>query len=83
MVNNNDIVTRLPPRTLKYKHVGQVKYLNSKGKLETGATPWKNFLKRVKGQIEGRIDDFLKPGTDGLKDHGMARYVKILAKLKG
>lgn len=83
VVNNNDIVTRLPPRALKYKHIGQIKYLTSKGKLESGSTPWRNFLKRVKGQVKGRLDDFLKPGTDGLKDHGKGRYVRILAALKG
>ena len=80
-VNNNDIVTRLPPRGLGFKHVGAVKYLNSKGELEPGETPWKNFLKRVKGQFQGRLKDFLKPGSDGLKDHSIKRYVGILKKL--
>ena len=82
VVNNNDAVTRVPPRSFGYKHVGVVKYLNAKGRLETGETPWKRFLVRVKGQVEGRIKDFLKPGTDGLKDHGIKRYVKILTELK-
>ncbi len=82
VVNNNDTVTRVPPRIFGYKHVGVVKYLNAKGELETGATPWKRFLKRVKGQVVGRIKDFLKPGTDGLKDHKIKRYVKILDALK-
>ncbi|MCZ6506507.1 MAG: hypothetical protein O7A04_00455, partial [Acidobacteria bacterium] len=65
-----------------YKHVGVVKYLNAKGRLETGETPWKQFLVSVKGQIQGRIKDFLKPGTDGLKDHGIKHYVEILNALK-
>ncbi len=82
VVNNNDTVTRVPPRFSGYKHVGVVKYLTTKGELKTGATAWKNFLIRVKGQATGRIKDFLKPGTDGLKDHKIKRYVKILAALK-
>ncbi len=82
-VNNNDTVTRVPPRSFGYKHVGVVKYLNSKGELKTGGTAWKQFLVRVKGQIVGRIKDFLKPGTDGLKDHKIKRYVKILTALNG
>ena len=45
--------------------------------------PWKQFLIRVKGQVEGRIQDFMKPGTDGLKDHGIKNYVRILQALKG
>ena len=64
-----------------YSHVGTVKYLNSAGQIESGHTPWKRFLVRLKGQVEGRIDDFLKPGTDGLKDHSIRRYVKILTDL--
>lgn len=80
VVNNNDTVTRVPPRSFGYKHVGVVKYLNAKGQLETGGTPWKQFLVRAKGQVQGRIKDFLKP--DGLKDHGIKRYVKILTALK-
>jgi triacylglycerol lipase len=78
VVNNNDTVTRVPPRSFGYKHVGVVKYFDSKGRLTTGQTPWKRFLVRVKGQAVGRIKDFLKPGTDGLKDHGIKRYVKAL-----
>ena len=31
-VNNNDIVTRLPPGAIGYKHVGVVKYLNSEAR---------------------------------------------------
>lgn len=82
VVNNNDTVTRVPPRSFGYKHVGTVIYLNSEGQLEMGETPWKKFLVRVKGQAKGRIEDFLKPGTDGLKDHSSKEYVKILAEIE-
>ena len=83
VVNNNDSVTRVPPRSFGYQHVGTVKYLDSHGKLSTGKTPWRRFLTRVKGQIEGRIDHLFKPGTDGLKDHGIRNYVRILKALTG
>jgi triacylglycerol lipase len=83
VVNNNDAVTRVPPRSFGFKHVGVVKYLDSKGQIKTGKTPWKQFLIRVKGQVEGRIQDFMKPGTDGLKDHGIKNYARILQALKG
>lgn len=83
IVNNNDSVTRVPPRSFGFKHVGTVKYLDSRGQLKSGASPWKRFLIRVKGQVEGRVQDFMKPGTDGLKDHGIKNYVRILQNLKG
>ena len=83
VVNNNDSVTRVPPRSFAYQHVGVVKYLDSHGQLTTGKTPWRRFLTRVKGQIEGRIDHLFKPGTDGLKDHGIKNYVRILKGLVG
>lgn len=81
VVNNNDAVTRVPPRSLGYKHVGEIKYLDAKGGLIGGKAPWRQFLVRVKGQVEGRVGDLFKPGTDGLKDHGIAKYVAILRKL--
>ena len=81
VVNNNDTVTRVPPRSAGYKHVGTVEYLDAAGRLHTGTGPWKLFLRRMQGQVQGRIDDFLKPGTDGLKDHGIRRYVEIMDAL--
>lgn len=77
VVNNNDIVTRVPPGIFRYKHVGTVKYLNSKGELESGPGPWKRFKDRVKGVI----DDLGKPGPDALKDHFIKRYIAALNKL--
>ena len=44
----------MPPRALGYSHVGTVKYLNSAGQIESGPTPWKRFLVRLKGQVRGR-----------------------------
>jgi triacylglycerol lipase len=81
IVNNNDIVTRVPPSIVGYKHVGMVKTLNASGKLESGDGPWKNFKRKVKGQFKGRAEDLFKPGSDGLKDHGIKKYIGILNKL--
>lgn len=83
LVNNNDIVTRVPPRRFGYEHVGVVKYFDSHGELLSGQKPWKAFLSRLKGQLEGRLGDFLKPGTDGIKDHSMKKYVALMKKLRG
>ncbi len=75
-VNNSDIVTRVPRRALGYRDVGQVLYIDSSGILHDDVHWWNQFLDRVKGHI----DDLGKIGTDGIKDHGIAKYLKSLSK---
>lgn len=75
-VNNNDVVTRVPTRAMGYRHVGQVLVFDSAGKLQADLHFWNNLVNRV----VGRIEDLGKPGTDGIKDHSMARYVKNLER---
>ena len=70
-VNNNDSVTRVPPRAFGYGHTGELRYIDSAGHIQEDTGFWHRFLDRV----TGRIEDFLKPGTDGLKDHSMSLYV--------
>jgi triacylglycerol lipase len=77
-VNNNDVVTRVPPRALAYSHVGTIKYFDAKGNLQHDRSEWQKFLDRLKG----RVQDALKPGTDGMKDHGMERYLVCLERCK-
>ena len=76
-VNNNDVVTRIPPRELQYSHVGTLKYFTEDGRLVEDIGFWNRFLDR----IHGRIDDFLEWGTDGLTDHDMPNYVDRIEAL--
>lgn len=73
-VNNNDVVTRIPPRELQYSHVGKLKYFTEDGRLVEDISFWNRFLDRV----HGRIEDFLEWGTDGLRDHDMPNYVALI-----
>ena len=75
-VNNNDMVTRVPRRLLGYRHVGRVLYLDAAGLLHDDMHWWNQFRDRVKG----RVDDLGKIGPDGLKDHGIVKYLKSLQK---
>ena len=75
-VNNNDTVTRVPSREFGYRHTGELRYIDTAGVIQTDMGYWRRFLDRVKG----RMEDFLKPGTDGLKDHSMSRYVQHIEK---
>lgn len=76
-VNNNDIVTRVPPREFDYSHVGKLLYFSSGGKtLETDPHWWYRFLDSVKGSFE----DIGYMGPDNIKDHSMDNYLKCLKK---
>jgi triacylglycerol lipase len=69
-VNNNDIITRLPPEFLGYRHKGQEIYLNAYGQIRR-LTPWQRVKDRwrgfARGLHEGRFDHFA--------DHAIARYI--------
>ncbi len=70
-VNNNDIVTRIPPRSLGYRHVGTFRYFDEPGNYHEDISRWNRFLDRMRG----RIEDILEWGTDGVKDHSMTEYL--------
>lgn len=78
-VNNNDIVTRVPFRSMSYSHVGTFKYFDENGDQRDNISWWDKVVDRVKG----RIEDLLKPGTDGIKDHAIADYVTFLGRAAG
>lgn len=75
-VNNNDVVPRVPLRAMEYSHVGTFRYFDADGLLHRDEMIWWD---KLLDRMQGRVGDLLKPGTDGLKDHGMEKY---LANLK-
>lgn len=63
-VNNNDIVTRVPPigpfrppRFLPgvYRHVGQLVYIDHNHEIASPGGSWKHFFSRVRGSIPVRL----------------------------
>ena len=72
-VNNNDIVPRVPPTWLGYRHTGRHMYLDSQGNLrrltrrQRSQDRWRGFREGIK---QGSIDP--------LADHAMARYVEYI-----
>lgn len=72
--NNNDVVPRVPPALFGYRHAGERFYLTERGQV-IGSPHWWTVLK---DRLWGRLRDFGKPGTDGTKDHGIARYCRAL-----
>ena len=72
-VNNNDIVTKVPPSILGFVHCGEERYFNAYG-LERDPTywqRWKDFFRGVwAGWKNGKFFDMLT-------DHGMDNYVTL------
>jgi triacylglycerol lipase len=76
-VNNNDIVTRTPFRSMGYAHIGQCMYFDEHGNFRTDLAWWEKLLDR----INGRIHDLFELGTDGIKDHSMDDYLDRTGKM--
>lgn len=75
-VNNNDIVTRVPPVWLGYRHSGEEKYLDRNGNLRE-TKGWRRFSDRLQGFLGG-----LKKGKiDQLSDHSALAYIDSIFTL--
>ncbi len=61
---------------MHYSHIGTFKYFDEDGNQSDDISWWEKVVARAKG----RINDILEPGTDGIKDHSMERYVERLEK---
>tara|TARA_B110000902_G_scaffold253624_1_gene316513 strand:- start:173 stop:907 length:735 start_codon:yes stop_codon:yes gene_type:complete len=75
-VNNNDIVTKVPPTFLGFVHCGEERYFNAYG-LERSPTYWQRWKDVFRGIWSG-----WKGGKffDMVTDHGMGNYVRLTAK---
>lgn len=72
-VNNNDIVTTVPPSILGYRHHGEQHYLNAYGNVRK-PTGWQLFKDKWRGRWMG-----IKRGQiDSFSDHSMANYINYL-----
>jgi len=72
--NNNDIITRIPPAWLGYRHHGAMIYFNSDGVVAPKAT-WKDLFRGIINSWK-RFKFF-----DGIVDHGIPNYVFAIKKI--
>ena len=72
-VNNNDIVTRVPPVVLGYRHSGTEQYLDRHGKLRD-LKGWRKTGDKLKGFLK----ELMKFRIDHLGDHGIDDYIDAI-----
>jgi triacylglycerol lipase len=72
-VNNNDIVTRVPPPWFGYHHGGREMYIDCKGRVRD-VEGWRRAVDRLRGFLRGlrrfKIDHF--------SDHSIEQYIAYL-----
>lgn len=77
IVNNNDLVTRVPPRISGYKHFGNLHYFLQTGEYTTNISAWEMFLDR----IQGKIADIGELHLDCLQDHMIdSEYIRLVER---
>ena len=77
-VNNNDIVPRVPPRWLGYRHAGEEIYLNRRGRISKA-----KGLARVQDRWLGFIKSLGRWRIDHFSDHLMGEYVAAIERAVG
>lgn len=75
-VNNNDIVTRVPPVFMGYRHNGDEKYIDRNGRL-VALKGWK----RVSDRVQGLLSGFRRFRLDYLSDHSAPFYIDQIFNL--
>lgn len=73
-VHNNDIVTRVPPVWMGYRHAGHEIYLDQDGRIRNLAGFWRS-LDRLRGLLMG----VFRLQLDWLSDHSMRLYAQHIA----
>ncbi|MCP4402093.1 MAG: lipase family protein [bacterium] len=75
-VNNNDIVTRVPPAWMGYYHVGEEMYLNMYGQLRK-----MNKYQRMKDRWRGFVAGLRENEVDHFTDHAISRYIRYIHQI--
>ncbi len=74
-VNNNDIVTRVPPIWLGYQHSGHEVYFNRNGDIKQYG-----YLMKRRDRWRGFLRELVRWKIDHLGDHSIHRYCENLVK---
>lgn len=73
-VNNNDLITRVPPRAAGYSHFGKIHYFLRNGKYSDSIKSWYKFLDRFVGKFNVGGEYVF----DDLNDHMQENYYELI-----
>lgn len=74
-VNNNDIVTRVPPTWFGYRHCGSEIYLDRRGQIRKSG-----FTGKTRDRWIGFWRGLLKGKIDSLEDHSIHHYIRVISQ---
>lgn len=74
-VHNNDLVTRVPPAWMGYRHCGEEVYLDRKGRIRK-----LNPVLRSRDRLKGILQGLMKWKLDFLSDHSIHGYAGHIAR---
>lgn len=74
VVNQNDLITRIPPRSFGYSHLGTFKYITSDGQLVSDMQWWQCFL----DSCQVTLQSVLQWGENSIADHRIGQYRLLL-----
>lgn len=77
-VNNNDIVPQLPPEPV-YTHVNALRYIDSHGRIRESMP----LIGALADRVSGMTADLFAPASDGVRDHFIDSYLKVLERNLG
>lgn len=76
--NDEDIVTRVPPRLLGYEHIGTVRFFDYQGVLHKDNIFWKSWLSSCESAAARSLDRFSELKSqypNCAEDHSLNRYL--------
>jgi predicted lipase len=74
--NNNDIVSRVPGRSMGYSHAGSFLYISEEKKICNDPGFWYRFL----DSLDGAVDAARETGIDAVEDHKMEKYLSAIKR---
>lgn len=82
-VNDEDIVTRVPPRALGYEDIGTVRFFDCEGRFYDDNIPWRMFLSEAQSaEIRSleRYKELKHQYPNCIDDHSMERYLRNIER---